>query len=262
MPRDFTALLWLLKLGALANVYFLVHTLGLAPGRIDPHILVPAQILFVVSAYRCLFPNRYKDNVVLHDTVLSSTFVTRVLATFTEVAYIYQFSHVLRSLNLDDVGVVDALSWVMVAQVAISQGFVWAAILTERLRYYAYEEFGWGIIFVANTAASAWLYGTLDSLGSREILLELNLLFGLFYLPWQVLHVKALAADARTSREPDEAAGWSQLGDAVRNAIHVRKRATDAGAWGGGIGLVWMVSYWATLIPFWVFFIVRVFAAS
>ena len=136
MPTDFTTLLWLLKLGALINLYFLASTLRLPPGLADAHIVVPAQILFAVSAYRCLFPNRYKDNVVLHATPLSSTLVTRLLATCVEVAWIYQFSYVIRLLNIDDVGWVDALSWMMVAQVVISQVFVWGAILTERLALY------------------------------------------------------------------------------------------------------------------------------
>ena len=54
-------------------------------------------------------PNRYVGNVVFHDTALSSTFLTRLLATFSEVAYIYQFSYVLRVLNVDRVGGVDGL---------------------------------------------------------------------------------------------------------------------------------------------------------
>ncbi len=94
MLANFSTLLWLLKLGALVNLYFLYDTHARWSRDADAHIIVPAMILFVVSGYRCLFPNRYKDNVVFHDSRLSSIFVTRVLATFVEVAYIYQFSHV------------------------------------------------------------------------------------------------------------------------------------------------------------------------
>jgi hypothetical protein len=36
---------------------------------------------------------------------------------------------------------------------------------------------------VANTIASAYLYLTVGALGGREVLLQLNLLFGLVYLP-------------------------------------------------------------------------------
>ena len=102
MPSDFKALLWLLKLGALVNVYLLASLLALATP--DPHVVVPALILLGVSAFRCLFPNRYLDNVVFHDSPLSSIFPTRVLATFSEVAYIYEFSHVIRVLNVEPVG--------------------------------------------------------------------------------------------------------------------------------------------------------------
>ena len=211
--------------------------------------------------YRCLFPNRYKDNVVFHDSPLSSTFVTRLLATVAEVAFIYQFSHVIRLLNVDHVGWVDALSWVMVLQVVISQGFVWGAILTGRFMPYFYEELGWGIIFAANTIASAYLYATVDTIGGREILLQLNLLFGFVYLPWQFIHLRVLLADARKrgeSAEPGTAVTWGLLAKGLGESIHVRNRARDAEAWGGIVGLTWMVSYWAALIPVWVHYVVGV----
>jgi hypothetical protein len=257
MSRDFTVFLWLLKLGALINLYFLANSLALPSGTTDPHILIPAQILFAVSAFRCLFPNRYKDNVVFHGSPLSSIFLTRVLATVTEVAYIYQFSHVIRVLNVDHVGWVNALSWLMVLQVCVSQGFVWGAILSGRLMLYWYEELGWAVIFVANTLASAWLYASVDSLGGREILLQLNLLFGAVYLPWQFIHLRSLRVDAKTSRIP-----VTPLAEGLRRSIFDRNRRTDAESWGGLVGLVWMVGYWATLIPMWVNHIVGVLSAG
>jgi len=262
--RDFTILLWLLKLGALVNLWFLANTFDLPSDAADPHIVIPAQILFGVCAFRCLFPNRYKDNVVFHATPLSSIFLTRLLATAAEVAYIYQFSHVIRMLNVDQVGGVNALSWVMVLQVVISQFFVWGAILSGRLMLYYYEELGWGVIFVANTLASAWLYATLDTLGGREILIELNLLFGLFYLPWQFIHVWTLRADARKNgegRATSMSVTWEQLADGLRRSIHELNRKTNAGAWGGLVGLVWMVAYWAAVIPLWVHKVVLVSSA-
>jgi len=264
MFKNFTLFLWLLKLGALINLYFLASTRALPSGATDAHIVIPAQILFAVSAYRCLFPVRYKDNVVFHDSAWSSIFLTRLLATFVEVAWIYQFSHVIRLLNVDQVGWVNALSWVMVLQVVISQGFVWEAILTGRLVSYYYEELGWAVIFAANTIASAYLYATVDTLGGREILIQLNLLFGLVYLPWQFIHVRALRADARTggaAAGPGTRLTWKRLAEGLSESIHVRKRTSDAESWGGLVGLIWMVSYWATLIPMWVNHVVGVLSA-
>lgn len=262
MPTDFTALLWLLKLGALINVYFLLSSFELAGAIADPHILVPAQVLFGVSAYRCLFPNRYKDNVVFHDTRLSSTLVTRVLATAVEVSWIYQFAYVLQRLNVNDIEWIDALSWLMVAQVLISQGCVWGAILTGRLSLYFYEEAGWGVIFLANTGASAFLYATVDSLGGREILLQLNLFFGVVYLPWQLIHLRALRieANAGDARKPHEPVTLQTLFDRLSQSFLETNRATDADSWGGVVGLVWMIAYWASLIPLWVHQVLTVFA--
>ena len=254
MPSDFRTLLWLLKLGAGVNLYFIATVLAVATP--DPQVVVPGLILLAVSAFRCLFPNRYLDNIVFHNSPLSSIFLTRLLATFSEVAYIYQFSYVIRVLNIDSVGWVNGLAGLMVAQVVISQGFVWGGILTKRLHLYFYEELGWWIIFAANTAASAFLYAAPDTPAYGQGLLLLNLLFGAGYLPWQVFHLRSLRAEARV--EPETSTGWRQ---GLHDAIHQRNRRTDARAWGGTIGLTWMLAYWVILIPWWVHHIAGVISA-
>jgi len=257
MLRDFTAFLWLLKLGALVNLGFLAGSLVPPASGADPHLLVPAQILFAVSAFRCLFPVQYKGNVVFHDSPLSSIFLTRLLATFSEVAYIYLLAYAIRRLNADRVGWVDVVSWLMVLQVVISQGFVWGAILTGRLMLYFYEELGWAIIFAANTIASAHLHLTRGDLHGAGLLVRLNLLFGLFYLPWQCIHLRAELSDAKRGGDPLQP---GTLREGLRRSLRVRNRTSDAGAWGGFVGLTWMTGYWATLIPMWVHQVVVVFS--
>jgi len=255
---DFTISLWLLKLGALANLYFSMNT---APASADPYLIVPAHTFFTVCAYRCLFPVRYEHNVVFHDSTFSSVFVTRVLATFSEVACIFLFSHLLRLLNVGHVGWVNGLSWLMVLQVVISQIFVWAAVLTGRLELYFYEEMDWGLIFVANTLASAHLYLTTSVPDGAEVLLQLNLLFGAIYLPFQVVHLRSLRSNARRSADA-AGSGRPSMAKMLATAIQVKNRRTDAESWGGPVGLIWMTGYWATLIPGWMYYIVRVFSPN
>ncbi len=187
MFNDFTNFLWLLKIGAFINLYFLTNTYIFPSITTDLYIIVPARILFGVSAYRCLFPVQYKNNVVFHNSPFSSVFLTRLFATFSEISYIYLLSHVIRLLNINHVEWVNFLSWLMVLQVAISQCFVWGAILTRQLIFYYYEELGWAIIFSITTIVSAYLYLTIGTLAGTEILIRLNLLFGIVYLPWQFI---------------------------------------------------------------------------
>jgi hypothetical protein len=260
MPGDFSTPLRLLKLGAGANLFFLADTVLRRPAGGDAEVVVPAVILFAVCGYRCLFPNRYEGNVVLHDTVLSSTLVTRVLATFAEVAWIALLSTVLRRLNVAGVAWIQALAWWMVVQVVISQAFVWRAIATGRYRDYVYEEAGWAILIAAHTLASAGLFLGADVSGGGRALLGWNVLFGAGYLPWQGFHLRALAAEARGQ---EQARGASDLGVAarLRRALLERNVTTDADSWGGVIGLTWMTAYWATLVPAWVYAVVRVAAA-
>jgi hypothetical protein len=262
MTRDYSIFLWLMKLGTLVNIYFIVNTLLLASGA-DLYVVLPAQILFLVSAYRCLFPVRYEHNVVFHDSLFSSIFLTRLFATLSEIAYIFLFSHVLRVLNVNEVGWIDILSWLMVAQVVVSQCFVWTAILTEKFEFYFYEELGWGFIFAANTLASVYLYLSAGTRGSREVLLILNLLFGILYLPWQSIHLTSLRAEARKNRtkvRADLQSPGTILMNGLRRAVHVKNRRADAESWGGVIGLTWMTAYWATLIPMWTYYIVTALA--
>ncbi len=246
MVKDVSGFLWLLKLGALLNLYFLAGTFALDGDAIDARIVVPARILFAVSAYRCLFPVWYKDNVVFHASPLSSIFVTRLLATFSEVAYIYLFSHVLRRLNVHDLGWVDALSWFMVFAVVVSQGFVWGAISSGRLALYFWEEVGWFLLFAANTLASAALWATTEASAEAAVLLPLNLLFGAGYLPWQLNHLRLLCADARDGRTSADArppVTAATLADGLRRSLHERNRTSEARAWGGVVGLPWLAAY-------------------
>jgi len=256
--RDYTLILWLFKLGGLLNLYFLINTFRYSFGD-DLYVIVPAQILFGVSTYRCFFPCRYEDNVVFHDSIFSSIFATRLLATFAEIAWIYLFSYILRLLNANHVQWVNLISWLMVVQVVVSQCFVWAAILTGQLELYVYEELGWFFIFIANTIVSAYVYLTVAALGGREVLLILNLLFGVSYLPFEFTHLVTLRAEARSHRATPAASSPSiRLVAGLKRSILEKNRRTDADSWGGRVGLIWMTGYWATLIPMWFYYIVKV----
>ena len=101
--------LYLLKLGTLLNLYFLFKTLIPPLLFVDFHIRIPAQIFFTVSAFRCFFPVNYVSYAVLHDSMFSSIFLTRLFATFSEVAYIYQFSYLIRLFNENQILLVDIL---------------------------------------------------------------------------------------------------------------------------------------------------------
>lgn len=258
--KESRSFLWSLKLGALVNLYFLGRTLVPPLVSADRHVVIPAQILFAVSAFRCLFPVRYKDNIVFHNSPLSSVFLTRLLATFSEVALIYQLAYVIRLINSAQVGWVNVLSWAMVVQVVVSQFFVWGAILTGRLRLYYYEELGWAFIYAVNTVASVYLYASVEDMGGRELLVYLNLLFGAVYLPWQFVYLRLLRSDARQNERQvalRPRVTRNVLLSGLAQSIHVKNQTSESQAWGGLVGVIWMASYWATLIPMWVFQIAR-----
>ena len=252
--------LWLLKLGTILNIYFFYQTLKPPLLLVETHLLIPAQILFIVSAYRCFFPVSYATNAVLHDSFLSSIFFTRLLATIVEVAYIYQFSFIIRLFNQFQNPLIDILSWLMVIQVCISQWFVWCAILTGRFRFYFYEEVGWGIIFSLNTIANIILYLNRDLINGQELLIFINILFGFLYLPWQLFHLKSLrlrAINQEVIKNLHAPIVWPQIMRGLHKSINLKIPTINSGDWGGVIGMTWMVAYWATIIPCWLYLIIR-----
>ena len=260
MKGNFRVFLWLLKLGAPLNLCFLGRTLVPPLASADPHVVIPAQVFFTVSAFRCLFPVRYKDNIVFHDSPLSSIFLTRLLATFSEIALIYQLAYLLRLVNLAQIGWVNALSWLMVFQVVISQVFVWGAILSGRPRLFFYEELGWAFIYAANSAASAVLFLLADDFGGWEVLILINLVFGAVYLPWQFFHLRSLWTPADQQEKltgEEEKVTLGLLAHGLKRSLRVKYQTSDGQAWGGLIGMTWMASYWAVLLPIWVFLIVQ-----
>ena len=261
MVTDLKTFLWILKLGTLLNLYFLLKTLFPPLVFADKHILIPAQILFIVCAYRCLFPVRYTNNIVFHDLPISSIFLTRFFATFSEVASIYLLAYLIRLLNINQVPLVDVLSWLMIVQVCVSQCFVWGGILTGRLILYVYEELGWGIIFIINTMVSAYLYATIENFSGHQLLIHLHLLFGIVYLPWQLVHLNALRLDAQKKEkhvDSKEWITWSILVMGLYQSIQIKNQSSQLQDWGGLVGIIWATAYWATVMPVWVYLIITI----
>ena len=262
MHGDLAPFLHALKIGVATNLAFAVHALGLPAAEHDAPLVFLATVLFVVSAWRCAFPNRYEGNVVLHDTVLASAFVTRVLATFSEVAYVAFFA--LALTRLDPVGRpgIQAIAIAMVAAATISQGFVWTAILTGRYRLYVYEEIGWLLLFAGHTAGAAWLFAAGPATDAARLLLILSLIFGGVYLPWQGFHLRFLLTEARAQEEgPPPATARTPIASRVRAALFSRRRTTSSEAWGGLIGVTWMAAYWVLVIPIWMHVVLRILLA-
>lgn len=265
-PGDISRFLWLLKLGGLADLYFLWKTPSPFAAGVDPLIVVPAQVFFAVSAFRCFFPVRYEHRIVFHHSEFSSIFWTRVLATFSEVLYIFLFSHVLRVLNVEQVAWIAGLSWLMVAAVVISQCFVWSALISENFKFYYFEEFGWVVLFAANTIASLHLYLTTDPAGGHEMLLQLSLLYAIGYLPFQIIHLAMLRGEWKTSDGSHWQRGGTtfaaRLKSGLARTVRRKERRTDIESWGGIVGVCWMAGYFATVIPMWVYAVVEVLATG
>jgi hypothetical protein len=257
MGRDYTVVLWWLKLGAVPNLYFVART---ARSDAEASVVVPALLFFAVSAYRCLWPVRYEHHVVLHESVLSSVFTTRALATVAEVAYVSLLASVLLRLNVDDVAWVNGVAWLMVLQIVVCQAYVWLAILGERFQLYFYEELGWLFVYLENALVSAYLLLSADLSAGGALLLQWNLVFAVPYVPFQIANLRAVWAQARRQAAPPAPWTLERLAAGVRRSVRVKNRRTDRDSWGGLVGLIWMTGYWALVLPPWVFAIVQVLA--
>ena len=94
--------------------------------------------------------------------------------------------------------------------------------------------------------------------GSWKLLLELNLLFGVLYLPWQFFHLKALRLRAKGQKTNMHGViSWSLLKKGLYQSIKIKNHTTQPEAWGGVLGITWMIGYFAALIPVWIYVILR-----
>ena len=257
MNKNIEFFLWSLKIGAILNIYFLYQTFTNPLICNNYNLLIPSRIFFLVSIYRCLFPVNYVGSFVFHKSIFSSVFITRLFATFSEVAMIYQISFLLYLLNINNIYFINLISVFMVIQVIISQFFVWGAILTRKSILYFYEELGWFIIYFLNTSNCIFLFSQIEYSNGAYVLIVLNILFGIFYLPWQFIHLKTIYTRSTNNRFSNIATG--SVLEGFNSAIKTKNFSLKLGDWGGVIGLTWMFAYWASIMPLWIYLIVRLY---
>ena len=273
----------LLVVGTVLNVY-LLYRLSTLQG-VPTEALLPAQIFCFVNGFRCLFPNRYNGNIVLHDTPLSSIFLTRTLATAAEIAWIFQLAWFVTELRTSSGGglvlfcgsscrisqyllrstitLFDAAAWSMVVMCVAAQLCVWLSLLLETVGLMWYEEALWAGIFVLNTVLNAILFASGASSfasGNRGNSVIISLLYAVPYLTFQIaFHLPDLARQGEQSVLSLLTA--DQLRRGVAKAMHVRNQTSLASAWGGTVGLIWMTVYWV-LLPVWPVYVAELYQTS
>ena len=97
-------------------------------------------------------------------------------------------------------------------------------------------------------------------MNNHELLLQINLLFGFLYLPWQFFHLKNL--HLRSNNQEVIANFHSPISKleimkGLHKSIKLKIPSIESRDWGGVIGMTWMVSYWATIIPGWLYLIIQ-----
>jgi hypothetical protein len=65
------------------------------------------------------------------------------------------------------------------------------------------------------------------------------------------------AKDQEIKEEYHSKLTWALMKRGLYKAIQVKNVTTQSQAWGGLIGMMWMVAYWASLLPIWIYFIIR-----
>lgn len=255
-----TSLPGLLFPGAISNAY-LLYKLATISSTASPHALIPAQILALVSGFRCIFPNRYNDCVVWRDSFLSSIFLTRFMCTISEMVYIYQFSWFLREVSAQAGVVCDVINysaWAMVIFCALGQTFCWISIIYRTNGYFWHEEFCWAVLMGINMVISIYLFvsGEVhEKVANGEISesivtgLKISLWFSLFYMPFQCLFHVPMLKDPT----PELDTSFQNTVFGLKKAVFYRQKTNETRAWGGVVGALWMVGYFVAM-PCWLSF--------
>ena len=98
-----------------------------------------------------------------------------------------------------------------------------------------------------------------SSITPLEILLQINLIFGVLYLPWQYLRLRNLLSSAlqgEINPRLQTTLSRNTLMKGLQKSIQLKNKTSNSQAWGGLFGIIWMTSYWATLLPAWVYLII------
>lgn len=248
--------------GALTNAVLLYWTFDLHED-VPCDILFTAQVFIAVCGFRCVFPNRYNDNVVLHDTWLSSIWITRVLATFSETFWLYQLSVLNRDLNAirgnGPLVWIDIASWLMAFLCCFAQCCVWSSLTFQTDILMWYEEFNWALMFILNTSVNLTFFFTGDIYGAdpRWQCVWISLLFGAIYLPFQIGgHLPYIMNADRRDRHKKEKINldFKQVKKGCLRMMTHRKPSTTSQDWGDSVGAFWMFGYWI-LEPVWLFLV-------
>ena len=94
----------------------------------------------------------------------------------------------------------------------------------------------------------------------HNILVILNIIFGILYLPWQVFHLKSILNRIKGNKDIQNQSiqfNKEKMKMELNNSFHERKVTYEQSDWGGVVGIMWMYGYWILIIPIWVFYIVR-----
>ena len=100
---------------------------------------------------------------------------------------------------------------------------------------------------------------SLDVSNAHHSLIIINIVFGILYLPWQVLHLKSITQRINSNSEikaQEFKINSSKVMHEFKNSISDRKVSFDSKDWGGTVGMMWMYGYWILFIPTWMFYII------
>lgn len=152
---------------------------------------------------------------------------------------------------------IDASAYLMVFLVCFAQCCVWSSFIFETDVLMWYEEFNWAFMFILNSAINLYFFFSDDMAKSsdpRWSTVYLSLLFGIIYLPFQILgHLPYIDNIDRQERRKKEKINlnWAQVKKGCWRSLTHRKQSTSAKAWGNSVGAFWMFGYFI-LEPFWV----------
>lgn len=223
-------------------------------------------MFILVAAFRCTFPNRYNNNIVLHDTWFSCTWLTRFMATFSETFWLYQLSLLARDLNAirsnGPLVWIDIAAWIMVVLCCVAQCCVWSSFIFETDILMWYEEFNWAIMFVLNTMINLAFFFTGDVFGGdpRWNCVWVSLVFGAIFLPFQIGgHLPYIVSEERKLKYKPLDLTWRQVKKGCSKSLFYWKVSTSAHEWGDSVGAVWMFGYWV-LEPVWLYYVAKMYS--
>lgn len=132
---------------ALANIVIIMSCLGNVKTPFEMKLFILAFLFVFVNSIRSIWLRTDRLRICLHDNLISSPLLGRIVTTFSEIAFVLLivliYKKIVKRGNHNEI--LDSLLNAMVVIIVIAEVFCWKGVLSTNSKWNAIEESSWAV---------------------------------------------------------------------------------------------------------------------